>query len=70
MLNWARFVQIAMGSASELDYHLLLASDLGLFGTENCAANCADLEEVMRMLAALSSASRLREAASGFGAKS
>ncbi len=26
----ARFLQIAMGSASELEYHILLANDLGL----------------------------------------
>ena len=26
----ARFLQVAMGSASELEYHLLLAHDLGL----------------------------------------
>jgi len=29
----ARFLQIAMGSASELEYHLLLAHDLGLLNT-------------------------------------
>jgi four helix bundle protein len=28
----ARFFQIAMGSASELEYHLLLARDLGFLG--------------------------------------
>lgn len=27
----ARFLQIAMGSASELEYHLMLAHDLGFF---------------------------------------
>src|SRR5690348_3685739 len=27
--DFARFLQIAMGSASELEYHLLLAHDLG-----------------------------------------
>jgi four helix bundle protein len=30
----ARFLQIAMGSASELEYHLLLARDLGLLARE------------------------------------
>ena len=29
--DFARFLQIAMGSASELEYHLLLAHDLGFF---------------------------------------
>jgi four helix bundle protein len=28
--DFARFLQISMGSASELEYHLLLAHDLGL----------------------------------------
>lgn len=27
--EWARFIQIAQGSASEVHYHLLLAHDLG-----------------------------------------
>jgi four helix bundle protein len=32
---FARFLQIALGSASELEYHLLLARDLGLlFGSD------------------------------------
>jgi four helix bundle protein len=31
-LDLARFLQIAQGSASELDYHLLLARDLGFLG--------------------------------------
>jgi four helix bundle protein len=29
--DFARFLQIAMGSASELEYYLLLACDLGFF---------------------------------------
>ena len=31
----ARFVRIAMGSASELDYHLLLSHDLGFMNGED-----------------------------------
>ena len=30
--EFARFLRIAMGSAAELDYHLLLARDLGFLG--------------------------------------
>jgi four helix bundle protein len=30
--EFARFLSIAMGSATELEYHLLLAKDLGLLG--------------------------------------
>lgn len=33
--DFHRFLQNAMGSAVELDYHVLLASDLGYLGTAN-----------------------------------
>jgi four helix bundle protein len=49
-----RFVQIAMGSGAELSYHLLLCRDLGILGTAEFSSLSADLEEVMRMLSALS----------------
>jgi four helix bundle protein len=48
-----RFLQIARGSASELEYHLLLARDLRLLDT----ADFEDMEtrtlEIQRMLASL-----------------
>jgi four helix bundle protein len=49
-----RFVQIAMGSGAELSYHLLLCRDLGILGAAEFLRLSADLEEVMRMLSALS----------------
>src|SRR3954447_8141755 len=49
-----RFVQIAMGSGAELSYHLLLCRDLGILGTAEFSRLSSDLEEVMRMLSALS----------------
>jgi len=49
-----RFVQIAMGSGAELSYHLLLCRDLGILSTAEFSHLSADLEEVMRMLSALS----------------
>ena len=49
-----RFIQIAMGSGAELSYHLLLCRDLGILGTTEFSRLAADLEEVMRMLSALS----------------
>ena len=49
-----RFIQIAMGSGAELSYHLLLCRDLGILGTTEFSRLSADLEEVMRMLSALS----------------
>jgi four helix bundle protein len=49
-----RFVQIAMGSGAELSYHLLLCRDLGILGTAEFSRPSADLDEVWRMLSALS----------------
>jgi four helix bundle protein len=46
----ARFLQIAMGSASELDYHLLLARDLGFLSGAVYEQLVSELQEVRRML--------------------
>lgn len=51
--DFARFLQIAMGSASETEYHLLLARDLGFVEAEAHASAESDVEEVKRMLTAL-----------------
>lgn len=48
-----RFLQIACGSASELEYHLLLARDLGYISLENHASAQKQLLEMKRMLVAL-----------------
>ena len=50
----ARYVQIAMGSGSELSYHLLLAKDLGFLMKEHYAGIASRVESVMKMLSALS----------------
>ena len=50
--DFARFLQIAMGSASELEYHLLLAFDLGFLEASGHQALAADVTEVKRMLTA------------------
>ncbi len=47
----ARFLQIAMGSASELECHLLLARDLGLLKSSVAEPFLSDVTEVKRMLA-------------------
>jgi four helix bundle protein len=49
----ARFCAIAMGSASELDYHLLLAKDLKLLTATDYAGLARDTSEVKRMLTGL-----------------
>lgn len=46
----ARYVQIAMGSASELDYHLLLARDLALLMDAEYLALERELASVRKML--------------------
>ena len=46
----ARFVRIAMGSASELDYHLLLSRDLGIMNEDDFKSSVAALTEVRKML--------------------
>ena len=50
----ARFVHIAMGSGAELSYHLRLATDLELISKSLAEQLRSDLNEVMRMLSALS----------------
>ncbi|HEX4783272.1 MAG TPA: four helix bundle protein [Candidatus Sulfotelmatobacter sp.] len=48
-----RFVQIARGSANELEYHLMLARDLGLLAVGEFNELEAKTLEIQRMLAAL-----------------
>jgi four helix bundle protein len=51
--EFGRFLQLAMGSASELEYHLLLAHDLSYLGGEMFNQLTAAVIEVKRMLATL-----------------
>ena len=51
--EFARFCSIAMGSASELEYHLLLAKDLKLIQPKDYADLAQRAIEVKRMLTAL-----------------
>ena len=48
--EFARFLQIAAGSASELQYHLILAKDLGYLSAERFGELSAELEQLKRML--------------------
>ena len=49
-LDLARFLQISMGSASEVQYHLLLAHDLGFLGDEDHCRLDDGVTQVKRML--------------------
>jgi four helix bundle protein len=51
--DFARFLQMAMGSACELEYQLLLARDLDYLPHELHSQFDADVCEVKRMLTAL-----------------
>ena len=51
--DFARFLRIAMGSASELEYQLLLAAELDFLGHDDARAFQERSQEVKRMLAAL-----------------
>jgi four helix bundle protein len=46
----ARFLQIALGSASELEYHLLLSRDLGYLVPEMCEELSKQAVETKKML--------------------
>ena len=48
-----RFLQISSGSASELDYHFLLAKDLGYLKLETHRDLTGQLVQLRRMLSAL-----------------
>ena len=49
----ARFLHIATGSASELDYHLVLARDLNFVNSGEYEKLANELSEVRRMLSTL-----------------
>lgn len=49
----SRFLQISRGSASELEYHLLLARDLGFLSMPDSRELQARIVEVQRMLTSL-----------------
>ena len=48
-----RFLQIAMGSANELEYHLLLSKDLKYVDAEKYGRVQESVEEVKKMLSSL-----------------
>jgi len=52
-VEFGRFLQIAAGSASELEYHLLLAHDLHLMSQPDYARLADGVTQVKKMLMAL-----------------
>jgi four helix bundle protein len=51
--DFARFLDIALGSASELEYHLLLSADLTLIDRPSHAHLNSEVVQVKRMIAGL-----------------
>jgi len=51
--EFQRYLNVAAGSASELEYHFLLAHDLSLLGNTSYQQLNAGVVEVERMLASL-----------------
>ncbi len=51
--EFQRFLQIAAGSASELDYELLLAKDLGYLTAPDYSRIADELSQVRKMLSSL-----------------
>ncbi len=51
--EFARFLDIALGSASELEYHLLLSADLDLIDQDDHARLNDSVTQVKRMLTGL-----------------
>jgi four helix bundle protein len=58
--EFARYLDIALGSARELENHLLLARDLDCFDSGSVDGFSADVDEVRRILFALSREVRRR----------
>ena len=51
--EFQRYLQIASGSASELDYHLLLSRDLGFLPNVDYRSLAGNLTEIRKMITSL-----------------
>lgn len=51
--DFAKFLQIAIGSSSELEYHLQFCGDAELMQRQECDARLAEVVQVRRMLIGL-----------------
>ena len=60
-MEFGRFVPIAMGSVCEVEYHLLLARDLGYHDAERYEQLCNETRAIKRMLTALLKTLRERQ---------
>jgi four helix bundle protein len=51
--DFGRFLQMALGSANELEYHLLLARDLDFIGKDAHKVLDSEVREIRKMLSSL-----------------
>ena len=51
--EFVRFLRIALGSTSELEYHLIIARDTGVLSNKEFDALCGQAIEVRKMLSGL-----------------
>lgn len=51
--DYARFLNVAEGSAAEVQYLIILSRDLGLLSDDRADAILAEIDEIARMLHAL-----------------
>lgn len=51
--QFARFLRIALGSATELEYHLIMGSDIGAINHEDFESLLGQVIEVKKMLIGL-----------------
>jgi four helix bundle protein len=52
-MEFSRFIRISLGSANELEYHLLLARDVGLLSTSAHVQLSSEVIKIQGMLAGL-----------------
>jgi len=57
--EFAHYLQVAFGSANELEYHLLSARDLGFLAATEYQRNIEGLQEIKKMLSTLLTKVRL-----------
>jgi four helix bundle protein len=66
-VHFARYLQLASGSTSELAYHLILARDLGYIAPKNFETFAARADEVDKMLASFIAKLKAASKAAGAG---
>jgi four helix bundle protein len=51
--DFARFLQVSVGSSNELEYYLILSKDLGYLAGETHSTLASNLADIRRMLSSL-----------------